>query len=440
MKIRSDTAPAHGGHILLVTLVITGVIGMALCAYLNLISSQNNFTVRSQIWNLCMPVVEGGLEEALAHVNNPGTTNFATQGWTWDTSARVFGKQRTVGDSYYVVQIQTNLTNGPIITSTGYVPAPATVGTARNSFLAAAMSAPGVTYISRSVRITTRQDPQLPTAMVVRGNIDFNGNDIRIDSYDNSIGAYGGANIGDKGNVTTDADILGNVSTGNADIWGHLSTGPKAALNMGPNSVVGSVAWHAAGNKGAQLGWLKRNANVLMPDVQPPWTVGTGTWPLSQGGFKYELDGGSYEIPGNCTIDSSDTMLVKGDATLWIRGDFNMAGNVKMTGAAGAYKLTVYVSGNINCSGTWDKSITPSDLYIYGLPTCTQVSVATGSHIECTLYAPEADMSLIGNANFFGASVSNSMSMNGTTGYHYDESLGKYAAYRGYVITSWKEM
>ena len=437
MNLRHSPNGRKNGHILLTTLVVAGVLAIAVFGYLNVISSQNNFTVRSQLWNFSMPIVEAGLEEALAHVNNPGTTNFATQNWTWDSTARVFTLQRALGSSYYLVQIQTNLNSGPTITSTGYIPAPAAADTGRNTFAAAGLAAPGVKYISRTVRITTTQSPQLPTAMVVKNIIDFNGNNIVIDSYDNSIGPYGGLNVGDKGNVTTDADIVGNVSTGNANIWGHLSTGPNATLKMGPNSAVGSKAWQLAGSKGIQPGWLRKDANVLLPDVQPPWTGGAMV-PTAQGGYKYEMDDGNYELPGNVSIDSSDTVFVKGNATLWVRGDLNMAGNVKMNGSG--YRLTLYVSGNISCTGTWDKSITPSDLYIFGLPTCTSVSVATGSHIECTLYAPQADMTMLGNANFFGASVSNSMRMTGNTGYHYDESLSKYPTYRGYIITSWTEI
>jgi len=353
----------------------------------------------------------------------------------------VFTKQVTLGNSYCVVQIQTNLNTGPTITSTGYVPAPAT---GANAFLAAAMPAPGVTYISRTVRLQTKKDPLLAKAMVVKNSIDFNGNNVRVDSYDSTLGNYGGLNIGEKGDVTSDTDVVGMVSTGNGDIWGHLTTGPKASVNLGPNGVVGSLAWHAGGNKGVQPGWLRKDANVLMPDVQSPWTANTQPFPTGSGGSTYVLNSGSYEIMGNCNVSSGNQMLVKGDATLWVHGNFTMDGNVKMTGAG--YRLTVFVgdpSGpakSISFTGTWDKSIDPADLLVYGLPTCKTVSIATGAKIECVLYAPEAAVSLVGNANFYGASVSDSMRMNGTTGFHYDEALAKLPTYRGYVITSWQEM
>src|SRR5438067_1566904 len=116
-----------GGHLIFITIVTAGIIGVALVAYLNVITTQNNFNARSQVWNLCMPIVEAGLEEGLAHINNPNTTNFATQGWTWSSSISVFTKQRTIGSSYYIANIQTNVATGPSITCVGYVAAPVTV-------------------------------------------------------------------------------------------------------------------------------------------------------------------------------------------------------------------------------------------------------------------------------------------------------------------------
>src|SRR5260221_227068 len=113
-----------GGHLIFMTIIIAGVIGVALIAYLNVITTQNNFNARSQVWNLCMPVVEAGLEEGLAHINNPGVTNFATQGWTWNSSGSVFTKQRTIGTCYYIANIQTNVSAGPSSLAPGTSPPP----------------------------------------------------------------------------------------------------------------------------------------------------------------------------------------------------------------------------------------------------------------------------------------------------------------------------
>ena len=73
----------NGGHVLMATLVVAAVIGIALAAFLNLLTSQNSYTVRSQVWNACMPVVEAGLEEAMAHLNDTTDTNLNDNGWSY---------------------------------------------------------------------------------------------------------------------------------------------------------------------------------------------------------------------------------------------------------------------------------------------------------------------------------------------------------------------
>ena len=92
MKTGLKVKQLMSGHILVATLVIAGVLGIALAAYLNVLHTQNNLTVRSQVWNACMPVVEAGIEEALAHINSTGTTNWESNGWARDKTANTFSK------------------------------------------------------------------------------------------------------------------------------------------------------------------------------------------------------------------------------------------------------------------------------------------------------------------------------------------------------------
>ena len=71
MKTLRLTRNSRCGNILVVTLCVAGVIGIVLVSALTLIKSQNQSVARSQAWNHCIPVIEAGLEEALAHLNNP---------------------------------------------------------------------------------------------------------------------------------------------------------------------------------------------------------------------------------------------------------------------------------------------------------------------------------------------------------------------------------
>src|SRR5882724_4495253 len=106
MKTGPFAKKSVSGQILIATLVIAAVLGVALAAYLNVIHTQNNLTVRSQIWNSCMPLVEAGIEEALAHINSSGPTNWGkVNGWSWDASKNAFVKPRWFGSSYFTCTI-----------------------------------------------------------------------------------------------------------------------------------------------------------------------------------------------------------------------------------------------------------------------------------------------------------------------------------------------
>src|SRR6266498_2466413 len=126
--MRIDTNQSKNqGSVLLVTLCTAWVIGIALVSYLTLVANQNRTTYHSQSWADCIPVLEGGIEEALTQLNYnscQGTNNACTYGWT--STNGVYFKSRVVDatdGSYYEVTITPNgggTNTTPIITAKGY--------------------------------------------------------------------------------------------------------------------------------------------------------------------------------------------------------------------------------------------------------------------------------------------------------------------------------
>jgi hypothetical protein len=437
MKLSLNPKKQHG-QVLVTALVIIGLVGLGLGAFLNMMTSNANFNARSQTWNNCIPIAEAGIEEAFSFLNETTVTNISeANGWKWITASNAFYRNRTLSNCFYEVCIATN--NGelkPTITSIGYVPAPVTVG--RGLGLMAASGVPsGPRYISRVVQVTAIKQPTFPKGLVIKNKINFNGNNVTIDSYDAEVGPYDPvANCKDNGDVSTDADLDGGVSLGNADIKGHLWVGPTATLNWGPNSSVGSVGWVNAGRSGIQPGWLRKDSNLSLRNVAVPWSGAMPPPPKATNA--YTLTTGSYEIKQDCLVDVADQMLIIGEVTLWVKGNLKITGNLKMDSPGD--RLTVYVSGTVDLSGSCDKSVDPRDLIIYGLPTCNSVSIRTGSKMECVLYAPSAAITLVGTAQLFGSVTGYSISMNGNTGFHYDESLGRRTGYQGYRPVTWREL
>jgi hypothetical protein len=273
-------------------------------------------------------------------------------------------------------------------------------------------------------------------AMAAKDDIDLGGNKCTVDSYNSTNGAYSQATRGDKGDVSTNSDLIGAVGLGNADIWGKLSTGPKATAKLGPNGSVGSVNWHATGKNGAEPGWLKHDMNVYFEDVEAPWTGGALTpLPGTNNGvaYTYLMNGGDYQL-SSLNLGSGKKIYVSSDTTLFITGNVDISGDIKVAPNA---TLRLYVAGSsAKLVGTYDKSDIPSQFIIYGLPSCTSIEV---KGIAAVLYAPSAQLTLNGDSQFYGASVSKGVRMTGTTDYHYDEDLANFKS-RGYVISSWTEI
>jgi hypothetical protein len=286
MKIIRFKLNQKSGFALVLTILITGLVGLLLLTYLSMLTGQNQAVMRSQAWNSAMPMVEAGLEDAMTQLNTHGSTDLASDGWT--LSGGVYWMNRIMGDSAYFVTI-TNWVPGalnpnPIIEAKGYVPMPVQVASAQN-WMFATVAVPDATrnYIGRGVRATTSKDFLFTKAMVAKGQIDLMGNNVATDSFDSSDpnysnnGLYTSSKRKANGDVATDSQLTNSLSAGNANIYGKISTGPNGSADIGPNGIVGDMAWHAAGNIGIESGYSANDMNVSLQDVKVPFTGGAFT-------------------------------------------------------------------------------------------------------------------------------------------------------------------
>lgn len=279
MKILILKTQRQRGSILAMTIIIAGVIGFALASYLSLVSAQNRSVIRSQCWNATIPLIEAGIEEALAHLNKNGMTNLYSDGWSFELGYAV--KRRTMGDGRYVVAIIPG--RQPTIESAGFVSTPVFygpfTGTIFGSFLAASIfDTPG--EVKRTVRVRTSGGALFACGMVAKGEINFNGNNVTSDSFDSADpnfslnGRYHISKRKDNGDVATNSRQQGIFSAGNANILGHVATGPGGSVSIGPNGVIGSLAWFNAGNRGIEPGYFTDDMNMSFPSVTVPFTGG----------------------------------------------------------------------------------------------------------------------------------------------------------------------
>jgi len=460
MKLLLSKSSGLKGNTLLITVIVTGLVAFLMGAYLTLVRNQNTTTVRSQVWNSAIAVIEAGLEDALAHLNTHGTTNLAIDGWQLVNGQYIM--QRMVGENYYIVGIS-NIVSGstnspaPVILSQGYVTLPR-AASAPPTALLAAVGVPDSSkrYLGRGVRVNARRDALFARGLVARGQIDLKGNDITSDSFDSSNPAYSTNGIYDPsmhkdgGDIATNSGLTNSLNVGNADVFGKVSTGPGGSVQIGPSGKVGNQAWHdAPGNNGEiQPGWSTDDMNVNFPDVTEPFNGGGFTPnPGTVGGtsYTYVLEGENYQM-SSLNLSGTEGIRVTSNAVLYVTGNVLMSGGAFIEISPGA-SLKLYVGGSsaiIGGNGIINNSSNALNFSYYGLTNNTSLSVAGNGTFIGTIYAPNAALTMNGSGktetDVVGASVSKTVNMNGRFNFHYDEALRNTGPARGYVVTSWNEM
>ncbi len=224
------------GNALVITLVTALVIGLILSGYLNLVSNQNISTTRALAWNSAIPVLEAGIEEALAHIHRRDLVNLGADGWV-RTEGGLYAKERSLeGSSHFEVTIEP--VDPPVILATGYVLAPLSSSANLNPH-----------YVRRTVRVRTRHDSMFSKPMLAKEKIDLNGKNIQTDSFDsadplyNTNGQYDPSKTRDHGDIATNSGLVDSLKSGNARIKGHASTGPGGTVAIGSNGTIGSQDW-----------------------------------------------------------------------------------------------------------------------------------------------------------------------------------------------------
>jgi len=454
MKILPSKLNGTRGSTLFIILIITGLVGFTLAAYLTLLRSQNTSTMRSQAWNSTVPVVEAGVEDALTHLNNHGTTNLNCDGWT--QSGTIYYKQWAVGGNMYFVTISNFIAgatnNFPVVESRGYVDLPIMASTAAGQCFLASVpggATTGTNTLGRGVRCGTRPEYLFAKGVVAKGQIDLNGNNVTSDSFDstdpahNTGGLYDAAKRKAGGDVATNSGLTNSLSVGNANVWGHVSTGPGGSVKIGPNGSVGDMAWHLASTNGIEPGFSTDDMNVDFPDVKAPFAG--GAFGIG-GGPDYTLNGGNYQA-ASLSVSGSHKVMITGNVVLYVTGNVSLSGQASIEIASGA-SLKLYVGGasaSLSGNGVINDTGNAFNFSYYGLPANTSLSLGGNSSFVGTIYAPSAAFAMNGGGagtyfDFTGASISKTVQFNGHFNFHYDEALGKMGPPRGFVVTSWNEM
>lgn len=447
---------------LLLTAVVLVFTSAVLVTYLLLTQNEFGSVSRSQTWNTSMVLTEAGVEDALAFMNKYSGNITKISDWSssdsaledgWAVNGNIYSIHRVVDPNvgYYDVSIDNTITNAPVITCSGTAYAKLLASVSPHlMFAAAGVSTPSADKSVRSVMVKTTFASVFPGAISTRTNIDLNGNNVRVDSFDSTTNAasawitswgYGVYDVNKaraNGDVVTDSSLVGAISVGQANIYGHLNTGPGGSATIGNNGYVGPLPQVGSG---IQPGYSKDDMNVIFPDVVLP--SGAKFW-NSVPASNIITNSGNYICSG---LYSSLTIQAT-NVTVYIQGSISLSGYDAIIVGTNVNKATIYLSGPTadfhGQSGINNLTKNAHRLRIYGLPSLTSVDLGGNVSFTGTIYAPSADFAFSGSGNdqydFVGSLVANSCRLNGNAQFHYDESLKRSGPGIGYIPASWLEL
>ncbi|MCG2711607.1 MAG: hypothetical protein L6416_04705 [Candidatus Omnitrophica bacterium] len=246
------------------------------------------------------------------------------------------------------------------------------------------------------------------------------------DSYDSSLGVYGGTNVGTDGDVGSGVAV---DASGQAYVDGDVVIPEGAAY---PDAAYYSGTVTEENNPELEQIIVPLNLAAL-----PNGGSISSTTTLAPGDYQYWM----------INISSKTTLTITGPANIYLTGgtSISITGKAEVIiDSASTGPVNIYFDGDVLLSGqgvTNETSI-PSNLILYGTSTIAQtIHVSGQADFYGAFYAPTGEMHLTGQGGLYGSFIGNEVTISGQGGVHYDEALGSLAAASAstYSITSFKD-
>ncbi len=228
-----------------------------------------------------------------------------------------------------------------------------------------------------------------------------------------------------------DTDVEVDISTqSTADASVILNTGVtvKGDITVG----VGGDPETAIKDMGATTGYqLSGIIEEPLPLITPPTLPDMGTSITTTGETVTFTPNHSGQY-NNIFIQKGETpgtvKISGGDVVLYITGDIDLGESCELIVKDNS-SLTLYIDGDIHCRANSGinaeySSENPMKFQIYGTAETQQsFDIKAKSDWSGTIYAPNADVILYANGDFYGSTVSNNFELKSGGNYHYDEAL-----------------
>ncbi len=247
----------------------------------------------------------------------------------------------------------------------------------------------------------------------------------------NSV-TFGGGATTDSYDSTPPGTYSSTHSNSNGNIGSNGCTSPTAVtLNGAPTTINGDVAIGAgcSTSSGVSPGASTINGtsssqstNTNLPSVTIP-TVGTPQGNVSSGSHA-TVNLTPDETYGTVSIKSHSHLILS--AGTYVIDSLTLSGNADLQVASAP--VLVYITTSMDLTGgtVSNPSLKATDLVFMVGPSATDIKVTGGTQSAFAVYAPDTQVKLAGNADFYGAIVGETVDATGGAAIHYDRSLGSF--------------
>jgi hypothetical protein len=258
-----------------------------------------------------------------------------------------------------------------------------------------------------------------------------------IDSYDSRLGAYGGTNVHNDGNIGTNSIYYGAINVGNNSIInGDAMTGTGSDPN---DIIIQGMGSEITGEE------VALDDTKVLPSVPvPTGLVNRGDLLVRKGTQKINQSGqyGSFNLANGTVVE------ITANVTLYITGAFTLNNSAEFRIAQGC-SVTLYFGGDWSINSLAkisNLSQDPTKLVMLGTDTFSGQPKTFCNAFEtyAAMYFPKAVVNFANTTAFYGSIIARQFAIGNNMRVHYDEALaslqtGLSSGTSAFEMRSWQE-
>ena len=461
------------GSALIVALLFAAILAISITSYLRLALNAGKLANRSFYFNAAHNLVDTGFEQVIWSLSQErfqtAPANWTTNYFTPVSATEYYGTFPSATGSYSFSGGATGQVKvWATVSNLTAVPPPTPAQYIWHAVAEATITLGDKTTLRKMGECYLQQRSFFDKGMVAREGITFTGQGAMVDSWIsrptiNADVPYS-TNVGIRRANATIAGLK-FVSVQNGDVYGYASVGGATLITQGQQANFtyqqNNGILNELGLTGVDETRITVDFRCSFPEVKPIPSGGIALGDVDGTPALAPFATGIYSAT-SVSLQNSETLQIgdgttDANVTLVVDNDMSLNGSASIIIHPGS-SLKLYVGGNLTMNGqsasilngTSSVPANPDRCQIWGTRTTAQIAAGQlqtwsfdgndTSHISAAVYAPYANINMLGSGQAFGAMVGNSFTLSGNGRFHQDESLANLRSSGIWGLAKWREI